>query len=36
MPIYLNMIRWKYLKIALILLITKIKPVYNFPNFRVH
>ena len=33
--IYLNIIQWKYLKIALILSLTQIKPVYKFPNFRV-
>ena len=28
--------QWKYLKIALILSIAQIKPVYKFPNFRLH
>ena len=27
---------WKYLKIALIIWIAQIKPVYKFPNFRLH
>ena len=35
MSICLNIIQWKYLKIALIYLITQIKPVYKFPNFRL-
>ena len=33
--ICLNIIQRKYLKIALILLFTQIKPVYKFPNFRL-
>ena len=33
--IFLYIILWKYLKIALILSITQIDPVYKFPNFRV-
>ena len=36
MLICLNIIQWKYPKIALILLITQMKPVYKFPNFRLH
>ena len=33
--ICLSTIQWKDLKIALILSITEIKPVYKFPNFRI-
>ena len=36
MPICLNINQWKYLKIATILSIIQIKPVYKFPIFRVH
>ena len=36
MSICLTIILWKYLKIALILSITQIKPVYKFPNFCLH
>ena len=36
MSIYLNIIQWKYLRIALILSITEIKPVYKFSNSRLH
>ena len=36
MSIFLNIIQWKYLKIALIISIAQIKPVYKFPNFRLH
>ena len=34
--IYLNIILWKYIKIALILSVTQFKPVCKFPNFRLH
>ena len=34
MFICLNIIQWKYLKTALIISITQIKPVYKFSNFR--
>ena len=36
MPICLNIIQWKYLKIALILSIAQIKPVHKIPNFCLH
>ena len=36
MFICLNIIQWKYLKIALILSITLTELVYKFPNFRLY
>ena len=36
MSICLNIIQWKYLKVALILLITQIKPAHKFSNFRLY
>ena len=33
--ICLSTIQWKDLKIALILSITEIKPVYKFPSFQI-
>ena len=36
MSIYLNIIQWKYLKIALIFSVAQIKPVYKSSNFCLH
>ena len=35
MSICLNIIQWNCLKIALILSVSQVKPVYKFPNFRL-
>ena len=36
MSISLNIIQWKFFKKSLILSITQIKPLCNFPNFSMH